>query len=498
MDSSPPQDDVDEVTELTVCVPSAQSASPTVADDDADSLQSYTALTKEMLAIMIPTDISSILWMSSQTITMMFVGRMLGATAMAQYSVGIMMFNIFGVSIITGIGSAIDTLASQAFGRNPLSPEIGEVLQRALLVNMLLLAPVTLLFHFVVAPLQVRLFGEDIGSGSALFLKWSPIYLVFILVGATIRRVMLATRAADLVAYANAAAAVASPLANWLFIGLGVGVGATLTLASIAFFNAAAYVALCCFHPKMKCVRVAEWPSTAKLLSWCDMVAFLRLGIPSMIAMCAEWWAFDMQQVFTAFISPNAVAAFGVCMSVLVTLFSIALGIAISCTTLVGNALGANKPKRARQYVRFLMGVALAVPCVSGTVLYLVRYPLARLYVADEAVIEIVTSCFPVLILCHIGDSVQFALQGFFRGVGEPSNAAVAVLVTLWAVGLPSSALYSLYFGLGTLGVFLGLLTGFAFEIPLLLWFMSKWNWDQLAARASQKLTSNPDDPEGV
>ena len=79
---------------------------------------SWLSLLHETLAIVLPTDISSFLWMSSQVVTTMFVGKELGSSALAQFSVGIMIFNVCGFSIIAGLGSAIDTIASQAFGRD--------------------------------------------------------------------------------------------------------------------------------------------------------------------------------------------------------------------------------------------------------------------------------------------------------------------------------------------------------------------------------------------
>ncbi|CUG88507.1 membrane transporter, putative [Bodo saltans] len=450
-----------------------------------DVLQSNKEMIKELLVILIPADVSAFLWMSAQSITMMFVGSRLGSDALAQYSVGVMVFNICGISVITGIGSAMDTTVSQAYGRDPLSPEIGEALQRALCLCSALVIPCTVFFEFVLVPLQVPIFGETIGAGSAAFLAWSPIYMVPLLVGASIRRLMLATRAADLVAYANAAAFLTSPVANWLFIDLGVGLGATSALAAISSFNALAYIALCIWHPKMDCVRTAVWPLSPRALEWTEVKTFLALGIPSMIAMCAEWWAFDMQQLFTTYVDSDSVAAFGICMTALVALFSVALGVSISCTTLVGNALGANCPIRARQYVRFLIAAGLILSTAAGIALCVFGDRFVRLFTDNERVRDIAFDTLPIVALCHIGDTIQFSLQGFFRAVGKQGITATAVLVTLWLVGLPASAVLCLVAHLGTKGVFLGLLIGFLFEIPLLAYFMTKWDWTAIALEAS-------------
>jgi multidrug resistance protein, MATE family len=469
------------ITEEELDSQTAQDLRPTTTDCP----QSHREMIKELLVILIPADVSAFLWMSAQSITMMFVGSRLGSDALAQYSVGVMVFNICGISVISGIGSAMDTIVSQAYGRDPTSPEIGEALQRALGLCSALVIPCTVFFECVLVPLQVPIFGETVGAGSAAFLAWSPIYMVPLLVGASIRRLMLATRAADLVVYANAAAFVVSPIANWLFIDLGVGLGATSALAAITSFNALAYVALCFWHPKMQCVRNAVWPLAPRAMEWIEVKTFLALGVPSMIAMCAEWWAFDLQQLFTTYVDSDSVAAFGICMTALVMLFSVALGVSISCTTLVGNALGANCPIRARQYVRFLLASGLILSTAAGFSLYLARHRFVRLFTDNERVISISFDALPIVALCHIGDTIQFSLQGFFRAVGKQGVTAVVVLVTLWLVGLPASALLCLVAHLGTKGVFLGLLIGFLFEIPLLAYFMKDWDWAAIALEAS-------------
>jgi len=171
----------------------------------------------------------------------------------------------------------------------------------------------------------------------------------------------------------------------------------------------------------------------------------------------------------------------------LVMLFSAALGVSVAASTMVGNALGANLPAKAQLYTRFVLalGAVLSVAC-TGT-LFVFGRTVVEMYTDDEAVIDEVLGMLTVVLMCHFGDSAQFALQGIYRGAGMPSQAAMAVLATLWLVGIPAGGVYCLVLGLGVKGVFLGLLTGFAVEIPLLLFLMSRWNWEELAARASAK-----------
>ena len=358
------------------------------------------------------------------------------------------------------------------------------MLQRAILVDVIAALPISLAFFFFAERPLIAVFGSEIGAGAAEFLRWSPPYFLVLLVGGAIRRALLSQRAASLVVIANGTAAIVSPLANVMFTHLGIFGGVT-ALTAVAFCNAVSYVLLAVYHPS-SILTNASWPSP-DLFNGPKLIEFLRIGIPSMVAVCAEWWAFDVLQVFTIFVDKTAVAAFSVGMSLLVMLFSAALGVSVAASVLVGNALGANQPDKAQRYTKFILslGAALAVLCTGF--LWMFGRQVVELYTDDEDVIAEVMQMLPIVLLCHFGDSAQFAIQGIYRGAGMPSQAALAVLLTLWLVGLPAAGIFSIVLHLGVKGVFIGLLSGFAVEIPLLLFLMSRWDWEMLAANASTK-----------
>ncbi|RNF22226.1 putative membrane transporter protein [Trypanosoma conorhini] len=434
----------------------------------------------QTLKVAVPTDVSSVLWMASQMITMAFVGHCLGEEGMSQYSAGILVFNVTAMSVVSGLNSAIDTISSQAFGQNPRSTVIGDTLQLAFVINFFLWIVMSVAF-INSEPVMVYVFGDAVGKGAARFLGASPVYLLTQIITGIVSKTLYAQRLSPLVVYANGAAAITSPIANYFLIFMGIE-GTALSLGLTGMMCAATHVLICLLHPKAV-VREAQWPSPVlrQKEAW---RRFFKVGIPSLIAVCSEWWAFEVQAFFAVSISPLALAVFGVAMNIISVMFSIALGLSVSASTLIGNALGAQRPLFASRYARFILicDVTLGV-CTAVAMGYFGGH-IARLYTNVPEMTSAVESIMPVVILCHLGDSLQYCLQGVFRGAGRPEQAARGVVFTLWLIGLPASALYVFVFHWGVEGVLGGLLTGFCFEIPLLYYLMSRWDWKVLAQEA--------------
>ncbi|KAF5219445.1 hypothetical protein ECC02_007588 [Trypanosoma cruzi] len=447
---------------------------------NADGRVSIHALVCQTIKVALPTDFSSVLWMASQMVTMIFVGHCLGEDGLSQYSAGILVFNVTAMSIISGLNSAIDTISSQAFGRNPRSSVIGETLQRALIVNMVLWIIMSVAF-LNSKPIMVYVFGEAVGDGAARFLGMCPLYLLTQIITGIISKTLYAQCLSSLVVYSNAAAALTSPVANYFLIFMGIE-GAALSQGLTGMMCAVTDVLLCLFHPEVV-VREAQWPSPA-LCHKSGWIHFFKVGIPSLIAVCSEWWAFEVQALFAISISPLALAVFGVAMNIISVMFSIALGLSVSASTIIGNSLGGQRPLFASQYARFILICDVMIGICTAVAMGYFGGHIARLYTNVPEMASAVESVMPFVILCHIGDSLQYCLQGVFRGAGRQEQAARGVVFTLWLVGLPASALYVFVFNWGVRGVLGGLLTGFCFEIPLLYYLMSQWDWRVLAQEA--------------
>ncbi|KAK7199046.1 MatE [Novymonas esmeraldas] len=451
-----------------------------VEESAADVPLARKELLLQTLRILVPTDVSSLLWMSTQTITLYYVGKCHRTLGTAQYSASIIIFNMCAFSIIMGFGAAIDTLSSQAFGADPKSTEVGETLQMALALNFTL-GVVFSIFFMNSRPMMCALFDADVCDGVAKFLRYAPLYLFAQIISGVMSKTMYAQKLPEVVAVANAVAALSSPLANHFLTPLGIH-GAALALGAAVGLCSLTHILFAIFHPKA-IIRCAPWPSP-KLRSLAAWRLFFRVGVPALVATCAEWWAFEIQTVIAAKISTSALAVHGVAMNLVGLLFSISVGMSVAASVIVGNSLGAGKPRQARQFAYFVLVCDVGLGLVTAVVMLLFGSHIARFYGAEDDVITGVRSIIPLVALCHAGDSVQFCLQGVFRGAGRPTQAGVAVLLTLWCVGVPASVLFVFVLHIGVYGCIGGIVVGMCCEIPLLCWWMRKFDWSVLATEA--------------
>ena len=83
-----------------------------------------------------------------------------------------------------------------------------------------------------------------------------------------------------------------------------------------------------------------------------DWYQYFKYGIPGMLMLCFEWWAFELGYFTVGAIAPYPkieIGIYSVLMNITGLIYSIPLGYMIAATVRVGNLLGHNEPNRARQ-----------------------------------------------------------------------------------------------------------------------------------------------------
>jgi len=99
-----------------------------------------------LATLALPVILTYLLGFLQAVIGQMLVGHV-SAEALAAAQLSNMLMNALGMSVIIGCSSAVDTLASQAFGARNL-PRVGHVLQRGVTISLALCVPVSVLFLF--------------------------------------------------------------------------------------------------------------------------------------------------------------------------------------------------------------------------------------------------------------------------------------------------------------------------------------------------------------
>ena len=161
----------------------------------------------------------------------------------------------------------------------------------------------------------------------------------------------------------------------------------------------------------------------------------------------------------------------------------------------VGTMLGDDDPEAAKLSVRLSMQLALVVAIAVGGVFYLLRDYIALLYTDQKKVIEETATYVPIVALDFVISSFSYVLQGVLEGGGKPERATGAAIVGNWIVGVAALFALSHYLGndaptideqrrIKLQALWWGVVAGEVVKMLLLLLFVLKLNWAQLAEEA--------------
>ena len=452
------------------------------------------SLVWDILYVAMPTMGSNALFFLSQTITMMFVGRELGVGMQADYAIAISFFNVTGMSVVIGIASALDTLCSQGFGRDPTGRESMLWFQRSLVISAALCIPIALFFLFLADPVMRLLFGDQLGPNAAVLLKYLIPYLVSNSIGYSASRMLASLKEAHLSILSNVASLISCPLFNWLLTGGGLpGACAAIFLTNLVL-SVSQMIAAFALAPKK--MFTVSWRRGVDPAVWDKrgFIEFAKIGIPSFCSIAAEWWSFEVLFIVVAPLGDLATSAISIAMNFLVLFFSVPGGLGSGLAANVGNALGAKLPRLAEAYFRVALFVSVLFIAFDAAIIYLGANSLFGYYTNDPDLLHLMTSSAVLIAIFHVADSAQFILQGAFRGAGHQEIAAKCSLATLWCVGLPASWLLSRH-GFGAMGVLGGFCLSLYILFPMLLGIIVKrWDWDAMAEEAARKKVEEEED----
>lgn len=162
----------------------------------------------------------------------------------------------------------------------------------------------------------------------------------------------------------------------------------------------------------------------------------LRLGVPMGLTILIEVSGFSLMAVFIARLGTTAVAGHQIAANLVSLLFMLPMALASATSTLVAQAIGARDVHDARRLARHGIGFGLLVAVAVGTLVYVSRGGLVRLYTADVAVIAATLPILAWVTLFHVVDAAQALASFVLRAYRIATVPMVIFAASLWGVGL--------------------------------------------------------------
>ncbi|PSR77117.1 MATE efflux family protein [Coniella lustricola] len=377
----------------------------------------------------------------------------IGKIELGAVSLATMTANITCSAPFQGLATSLDTLCAQAYGSGH-KHLVGLQIQRMISFLMLLLIPLIALWLNSTEILALMIpeyrTAELAGTYLKIYLLGVPAFIIF--EGG--KRFVQAQGLFHATTYVLLIAAPFNIFLNWLFVWhLGLGfIGAPI---SVVITQNLLPVLLFCYVYFIDGRQCWGGFSRRALSNWGPMI---RLSIPGMIMVEAEWFAFEILTLAIGQFGSTYLATQTVLMTITSMTFQIPFPIAIASSTRVANLIGAGLVDAAKTCARVAFWAGVAVGILNTVILATLRYQLASLFTSDPDVIELVGKVMPVCALMQFVDCLSAISHGLLRGTGKQEFGGYANIVSYYVVALPLAfgtafgldwKLYGLWFGVG-------------------------------------------------
>jgi MATE family multidrug resistance protein len=187
-----------------------------------------------------------------------------------------------------------------------------------------------------------------------------------------------------------------------------------------------------------------------------DIAPYLRIGVPGMLMLCFEWWAFELLAIFTGLLGVDQLAAEVVIIQIVAFIFMLPLGISYSASALTGNYLGEGKIDLAKRFASLAVLLDALLTTVIVILLGVYSDNVSQLFTTEENIIAIIRKTLWVLLLYIWFDTIHGVQSGIIRGLGRQSYGSIYTLFCYYVLGMPLALLLAFTAKMDIAGLWLG------------------------------------------
>ena len=414
---------------------------------------------RSIISLALPVVIAEVGWLAMQIVDIGMVGR-LGPEAIGAVGVGSALFMVLGV-LGMGLLLGLDPLVAQAFGARRTA-ECERWLKHGLLLAVVVTVPLTVASLAGLRFLDVWGFDPRVLGQASAYLQIITWSMLPLLVYAALRRYLQAINIVRPIMVVLITANVINAIANWMLVfgnwgapALGVEGAGWATCISRTYMVAALGVVV--FTRATRLQRL--WADDTRF-EWDRMRRLLVLGWPAAVQTTLEFGVFAAVTVLAGRLEPQTLAAHQIVANLAGLTFMVPLGISAAGGVRVGQAVGRRDAVGARRAGWLALGLGVTFMSVAAATFVTMPGPILRLFTADTSVLETGVVLLQLAALFQLFDGVQVVATGVLRGLGDTRTAMLSNLAGHWVVGLPVGYALCFSWGMGVVGLWVGLSLG--------------------------------------
>ncbi|PHH81576.1 hypothetical protein CDD82_462 [Ophiocordyceps australis] len=425
----------------------------------------------------LPLAITFLLQYSVDMLSLIAAGRVgkleLGAVSLANLSAAITCF-----APIQGLATSLDTLCAQAYGSGE-KHLIGRYCQRMTTFLFCLLVPISVLW-LCSEPIVIHVVADAQAAHlTSLYLRTLlfavPGYIVF----ETGKRFLQAQGLFRATTYILLIATPCHVLFTWLLVGRFGFIGAPIAVAITRTLIAILLILYVKFVNGSAC-----WGglSAHAFTNWYTM---MRLAIPGMIVVEAEYLAFEVMIVISGRFGIDYLAAQSILVAVATISFQIPFSISIAASTRIASLIGAGRVDSARVAAK----VAVVATCIISLATILIynvfRFQIPFTFTNDPSVAALTATVLPLLSIASSFEGLGATAHGLLRGIGRQYIGGPTTLSAYYLVALPSALALGLVLDWKCHGLVLGLIFGLVVVILVEYSYLCLTDWRKTATEAA-------------
>ncbi|KAI5072435.1 hypothetical protein GOP47_0012541 [Adiantum capillus-veneris] len=440
-----------------------------------------------------PMAATNMMWFARYIVSTAFLGQ-LGGLELAAGTLALTFANVAGWSILIGLAGGMEAVCSQAHGAGRRKV-LELTLRRGFIV--LLLAALPIAGAWYKAEGLLLLMGQTpvLAKAAQTYLRYLLPDLLATCFIAPLRFFLRSQCITRPVLLCSLLALCLHVPLNYLLIStFGIGAPGTALAICITDFVLAimllGYVLLIFPLKRSDDVMSCTDENSAAAPTWGSL---LSLAVPCCLMTCMEGWCYEIMVLLTGLLPQpkEAVETVAIVLNGDTILYALEVALASCVCTRVGNELGAKRPVRAYHAAMVALWVSMALGFVgAGWLLLSSRMAWGRFFTKDVKVLKSVAQLLPIMAIIELANFPQNVACGVLRGSARPTMGALINLGTFYVIGIPLAILLGFKYGMGLLGLWIGLATAAATTAILTVTVVLHTDWRIQTSRAYK--LSNP------
>ncbi len=190
------------------------------------------------------------------------------------------------------------------------------------------------------------------------------------------------------------------------------------------------------------------------------IVNSFKVALPASIGQSGSAMGFLVLNTFIVSYGTSTMAAYAMVNRITSLVMQPAMGIGTSIVSIVGQNLGANNLKRAKEGFGKAIAVTSIIGVFGGMLLVVFREPIINFFMQAKDDMKVIEQSITYLVIMSVSMPLMgifSVLQGLFQGSGHTKYAMSMEIGRLWFVRLPMILLFKYFSGMNEVGIWLSM-----------------------------------------